>query len=221
MFTPEQTRELDAPLDKAVVKSREQAGRKLSYIEGWHAIAEANRIFGFDGWSRELVRLEETNRELVELKGSNGPYKQWRVGYLAVVEITVGGVLRQGTGFGSGMAKPEALGEAVESAIKEAETDAMKRGLMTFGNPFGLALYDKEQRNVEVAPPPPDKADVYTDAAIAIIRTFSGNANDLKTWWNDQGSKRRECGLGQKHVDALLAEVVKRRDELNAQQEAA
>jgi hypothetical protein len=44
------------------------------------------------------------------------------------------------------------LGLAHESALKEAETDAMKRALMTFGNPFGLALYDKEQRNV--APPP-------------------------------------------------------------------
>jgi hypothetical protein len=39
-------------------------------------------------------------------------------------------------------------GEAHESAIKEAETDAMKRALTTFGNPFGLALYDKEQHNV-------------------------------------------------------------------------
>ena len=37
---------------------------------------------------------------------------------------------------------------AHESAIKEAETDATKRALMTFGNQFGLALYDKEQREV-------------------------------------------------------------------------
>jgi hypothetical protein len=35
-----------------------------------------------------------------------------------------------------------------ESAIKEAETDAMKRALATFGNPFGLALYDRERRGV-------------------------------------------------------------------------
>ena len=40
------------------------------------------------------------------------------------------------------------LGLAHESALKEAETDAMKRALMTFGNPFGLALYDKQQRQV-------------------------------------------------------------------------
>jgi hypothetical protein len=41
------------------------------------------------------------------------------------------------------------LGQAHESALKEAETDAMKRALMTFGNQFGLALYDKTQENVE------------------------------------------------------------------------
>ncbi len=40
------------------------------------------------------------------------------------------------------------LGQAHQSALKEAETDAMKRALMTFGNPFGLALYDKRQREV-------------------------------------------------------------------------
>ena len=39
-------------------------------------------------------------------------------------------------------------GLAHESALKEAETDATKRALMTFGNPFGLALYDKQQRQV-------------------------------------------------------------------------
>jgi hypothetical protein len=43
------------------------------------------------------------------------------------------------------------LGQAHESALKEAETDAMKRALMTFGNPFGLALYDKRQRQVSSA----------------------------------------------------------------------
>ena len=33
-------------------------------------------------------------------------------------------------------------------ALKAAETDATKRALATFGNPFGLALYDKDQARV-------------------------------------------------------------------------
>jgi DNA repair and recombination protein RAD52 len=146
-FSNDQNAELAKPLDRKYVKPP-AAGKRGDYVEGWHVIAEANRIFGFDGWVRETVSMIETNRELLTLKGQNGDYQQWRVGFVAKVRISAGGITRDGTGFGSGMSKPEALGEAIESAVKEAETDAMKRALMTFGNPFGLALYDKTQANV-------------------------------------------------------------------------
>jgi hypothetical protein len=59
---------------------------------------------------------------------------------------SLGLLIREGTGAGHGIDTD--LGLAHESAIKEAETDAMKRALVTFGNPFGLALYDKSQRQV-------------------------------------------------------------------------
>ena len=183
-FTGEQIKALDAPLDKSNVKSREQGGRKLSYVEAWHAIAEANRIFGFDGWARETVLLTETNRDLVDLKS----YKQWRVGYIAKVRITAGGVTREGTGFGSGMSKPEALGEAIESAVKEAESDAMKRALMTFGNPFGLALYDKTHANVCAEPP----AQTMIDIAINVLQGCSSDKALFKEAWgkNKDGWKK-------------------------------
>ena len=37
------------------IKTRENHGREFSYLAGWYAISEANRIFGFDGWNRETV----------------------------------------------------------------------------------------------------------------------------------------------------------------------
>lgn len=144
-FNEIQRAALDAPLDRARVKSRRQAGRDLSYIEGWWAISEANRIFGFDGWSRETTELRQLG-EPREVKG------MWRIAYLARVRIKVFAgegserVVRDGCGYGSGIDRD--IGSAHESALKEAETDAMKRALMTFGNPFGLALYDKAQSNV-------------------------------------------------------------------------
>ncbi|PSI00470.1 Rad52/Rad22 family DNA repair protein, partial [Synechococcus lacustris] len=70
----------------------------------------------------------------------------WGVTYTAKVRIQVGAIIREGSGAGHGIDAD--LGQAHESALKEAETDAMKRALMTFGNPFGLALYDKQQRQV-------------------------------------------------------------------------
>jgi hypothetical protein len=54
--------------------------------------------------------------------------------------------VREGSGTGEGKALTP--GQAHELALKGAETDATKRALATFGNPFGLALYDREQVGV-------------------------------------------------------------------------
>ncbi len=56
-FSDQMNHDLAAKLPASAVKSREQGGRKVSYIEGWHVIAEANRIFGFDNWTRETMEL--------------------------------------------------------------------------------------------------------------------------------------------------------------------
>src|SRR5262245_5036784 len=140
-MTPEQKNLLAADLDRSHVKIRSQSGRSVSYVEGWHAIAEANRIFGFDGWTRETVSVTCVAEREREIGASKNP--GWGVTYTVKVRITVGNIIRDGCGAGHGIDRD--LGQAHESALKEAETDAMKRALMTFGNPFGLALYDKEQ----------------------------------------------------------------------------
>jgi recombination DNA repair RAD52 pathway protein len=54
-FTDAQIKDLSAKLLGKHVRTREKDDLTLSYIEGWHAIAEANRIFGFDGWDRETL----------------------------------------------------------------------------------------------------------------------------------------------------------------------
>lgn len=137
---------LKAPLDRSHVAQRDKGGQKLSYVEGWHVIAEANRIFGFDGWTRELVELIENTQPTTNQKGNVV------VSFRAKVRITAAGTVREGIGFGSGIARD--IHDAYESAVKEAETDAMKRAFVTFGNPFGLALYDKTQANVADGPSP-------------------------------------------------------------------
>ena len=77
----------------------------------------------------------------------------WGITYIARVRITITAgnrtLIREGSGAGHGIDIDQGL--AHESALKEAETDATKRALMTFGNPFGLALYDKQQRHVSGA----------------------------------------------------------------------
>ena len=51
-FSAKQLQALRRNLSSRHIRTREVNGRELSYIEGWYAISEANRIFGFDGWSR-------------------------------------------------------------------------------------------------------------------------------------------------------------------------
>jgi DNA recombination protein Rad52 len=148
-FSPEQITALSAPLDRAKVRQREQGRSSVSYLEGWQVIAEANRIFGFDGWQRETVALRCVNQSERTIGREQRP--GWGVTYTARVRVSVSttgqpALVREGCGAGHGIDVD--LGQAHESALKEAETDAMKRALMTFGNPFGLALYDKQQREV-------------------------------------------------------------------------
>ena len=141
----DQIKALNGKLKAAHVRTREENGTKLSYIEGWFTIAEANRIFGFDGWSRETVD------SACVWQGRTGGRRVCY--YMAKVKVSVHAegrtITREGSGFGGGSG--DNPGEAHEVAIKEAETDAMKRALMTFGNRFGLALYDPQQRGVSRA----------------------------------------------------------------------
>ncbi len=136
-------KELRKPLDKQHVKEP-PAGKFGQYIEGHHAIREANRIFNFQ-WSHTVDSLTEASRDLVDLGQNN---KQWRVCYVCTVTVEFNGVRHAGVAAGQGQAKPNNLGDAIESAAKESETDALKRALVKFGDPFALALYDKTKAHV-------------------------------------------------------------------------
>lgn len=144
-FTPEQIKWLDAPLDPKAVKPPPQ-GKYGEYVDAYHVICEANRIFKHDGWSYTITSLMQCSR--VETADRRGD-AQVRVAYRCTVLAEAGGARREGAAVGTGMAKPENEGDAHESAIKEAETDALKRALRSFGNTFGLALYDKTKANVQ------------------------------------------------------------------------
>ena len=144
-FTDSQVRQLKAKLDPRYIKTRSANGANLSYVEGWHAIAEANRIFGFDAWDRRTVSTA------CVWSGQSG--QVYAAAYTAKVRVSVRAgdtmIVREGSGTGEGRASTP--GQAHELALKGAETDATKRALATFGNPFGLALYDREQAGVRKA----------------------------------------------------------------------
>src|SRR6516165_2524011 len=135
-FSTKQVRALKRKPDHRHVRTRQaHDGRQLSYLEGWYAISEANRIFGFDGWSRETLESKCVLGR--ENKGT------FLAVYIARVRLTVqadgANIIREGHGSGEG--RGISPGEVHDIALKAAETDATKRALATFGKPFGLELY--------------------------------------------------------------------------------
>ena len=139
-FSKIQSKALNAKLSASHMRTRTKNGATLSYVEGWYVIFEANRIFSFDGWDRETVDSR------CIWKGNHSG--RLACSYMARVRIQVRAgdhlVVREGTG--AGHCEAIDIGEAHENALRGAETTATKRVLATFGNSFGLALYDKEQR---------------------------------------------------------------------------
>jgi len=140
------TNALNAKLDASFVATRKQSNVNLSYVKGWYVINKANEVFGFDGWDMETVDINIINDVLQKDETKYGTVDRWHVTYTAKVRVIVDGVIREGFGAGHGIDKDRGI--AHESASKEAETDAMKRAFRTFGNIFGLALYDTEQTEV-------------------------------------------------------------------------
>ena len=120
-FNEQQTQQLSQPINPDNVSFREGGGGlKLAYVESWHVIQEANRIFGFGGWSSETLEAR-----LVSEGKDN--YGNSIFSYIAKVRVTVGNVIREGYGSGHGRGGKRSDGEQHESAIKEAESDARKR----------------------------------------------------------------------------------------------
>jgi hypothetical protein len=180
-FSAKQILALKRRLDGRQIRTREAHGRELSYIEGWFAISEANRIFGFDGWSRETVESR-----CVLARENRGTFTAV---YTAKVRITVyaddSTIVREGHGSGEG--RGTSPGEVHDIALKAAETDATKRAFATFGRPFGLELYRQNRtapQEADLKSPiiPPTRLGFHPDDTTPVPRPsrYHGWREDLK-----------------------------------------
>ncbi len=134
-LTTEQKAQLGGTLPRNVVKTRPQSGQNLRYVEGWYVIDRLNSVFGFDGWSFEPGAITIT-----------------AFGDKSVVHVPV--TLRAcGTQRGDVGAAVTAgkSADALETALKAAVTDGLKRAARTFGTTFGNRLYDKAGSGIGVS----------------------------------------------------------------------
>lgn len=152
MLNKDQYEQLLKPLNRSRVATRSQAGRNLSYLEAWDVKAHLIRIFGFGGWSSEVLDASLAFEDQNE-KG------QWNVGYKVTLRLTVFGTSEvydvRGrrdrdciyTETAVGSATLPQRGEAHDMAVKTAESDALKRAAINLGTQFGLSLYDNGSTN--------------------------------------------------------------------------
>ncbi len=126
---------LDRPLLPALINKKD--GRE--YLAIYLAITQANRIFGHGGWYPEIKHhAAVTNNE------------GYVIGYKCVARVTVPalGISVEGVGFEQ-MTKrrdarqPNQDAQAHDTAMKGAESDAVKRALRYLGDQFGNSLYEK------------------------------------------------------------------------------
>ena len=204
-LTKEQYEQLLKPLNASRVQQRNQAGNSLSYLEAWDVKAHLIRIFGFGGWSADVLSADLAFEDSEVKDGKT----RWSVGYKVIMRLRIHAdndflgdttYTEAAVGFST---QPQ-RGEAHDMAIKTAESDALKRAAINLGTQFGLSLYDDGNRNDVVkgtlVPPSdftettPAKATDVTEIvpepdadgaiALAVEAEVSGSRDELKEIWD-------------------------------------
>ena len=130
-------KELNKPLPKKAIKQREGGrGMMLDYLEGWWVKQNANTIFGIDGWSYEAV-WEKMKHIPLPNTAKGKKTGLYTIPVILTVRIEGRKVVRSDIG------STQYYGAEREMAIKGCVTDALKRCFASFGEQFGLTLYDK------------------------------------------------------------------------------
>lgn len=136
-LTEGQLNALMSPLNPARVQKRDG----MSYLAAWDVKATLIRVFGFGGFSAEVIQSEILLRQQVP-QVRNKDKMNWKVAAQATVRLTIhqtGAVYTETAVAGS--AQPD-ITESMDMALKSAESDALKRAAIYLGTQFGLSLYD-------------------------------------------------------------------------------
>jgi hypothetical protein len=136
-LTPTQQEQLLRPINPSRVRSRDG----MAYLEAWDVRAHLIRIFGFGGFSVELLDITQVFEQETTTRAGKAAFK---VGYRATVRLTVPTLSAVYTeaAFGESVMPDFKRGDAHDMAIKTAESQALKRAATNLGTQFGLSLYN-------------------------------------------------------------------------------
>jgi hypothetical protein len=128
--------------------NRVKALRGMSYVEAFDVKATLTRVFGFGGFSTQILSEELIHREQVPQRNDASKHN-FRVAYRITMRLIIPqlGAFWDEAAVGSS-SQPDP-GEALDMAVKSAASDALKRCATLLGTQFGLSLYnDGSQQDV-------------------------------------------------------------------------
>lgn len=171
---------LHARIKTARVKTRNQAGKTLSYVEAYDIKATLIKIFGYAGFSAECLDAQII-REYQAPPAGERTSPQWQITAKAVVRLTIHQTGATYTEYAVATNKQSDWGDAADTALKSAESDALKRAASYLGTQFGLSLYkDGSTDNIINAVLAPDQAEITTTITVLRAETPEEKATAAK-----------------------------------------
>lgn len=218
--------QIDA-LMRPIHSSRVKPNRDgFSYVEAWDVKAALIRIFGFGGFSTDVIDWRELRRAEVPQR-NNKDRMNWQVTVAVTLRVTIHQTGATYTEAATGTNSQPDFGKAFDSALKSAESYALKRACVQLGTQFGMSLYDNgskrdvvkvvlapdQLRNVPTSLLTPEekaKANEQIDRAFTVAATEPGKGAHEDRLIEDQdvneaygqGDSRREQYEQESHEQA-------------------
>ena len=183
------------------VTTRKSGSKDLDYVTGRYVKQGLNEIFGWDGWSYEVV-----SERVITL---DADCVRWFVHVrLRVRAPEIGHINKDGMAVGHGLLKKEIwangkptgtfeavsagrANEVIDFAAAEAVTDALKRAAVSLGQNMGLSLYPYAKGKKDII----DEIPIIKDWANAIAE-----AHDMEVlkfvWEQIEASDLSASGKG-------------------------
>ncbi|MEU6229950.1 Rad52/Rad22 family DNA repair protein [Streptomyces sp. NPDC047042] len=123
----------------------------FAHVQQWDVRRFLIRVFGFGGYDTELVSIDLI-REIEHPASNQGGKPRWTVAYRVHQRLTVKDVAGRPIATFDGVATGDAqnqpsLGDAHDGAVKEADSQSLKRAAVNLGDAFGLSLYNGGKTN--------------------------------------------------------------------------
>lgn len=136
---PDLTKNQRDVLLRPIKSSRVKQVQGQSHLEAFDVIAHLTRIFGFEGWDKEILTLDVVS----EVDDAGKHTVVYRCTMRLTVRNTAGQVVKVVEDVSTGDAvNQRTAGAAHDLAVKSAVSGALKRCAKDLGDQFGLSLYD-------------------------------------------------------------------------------